>query len=157
MSNIQTMVGVTIERLRDNAELPRLGSPGAAGFDVQACLDEPVVLAPGEARLIPTGFALDMTGIPGMYAMIFARSGTGHKLGLVLGNGTGIIDNDYRGELYVSALNRSQAPITIMPGDRIAQLLFGIGIAHLIKFQVATGDELASTERGSGGFGSTGR
>ncbi len=137
---------------------PRWGSEAAAGLDLQACLDAPLALAPqAPAVLIPAGFAAIIRD-PDWCAMIYPRSGLGHRDGLVLGNGVGVIDADYEGPLMVSAWNRnppgSAAPITIRPGERIAQLVFTrITRPHVT---VTEGPGPSTTGRGQGGFGSTG-
>lgn len=149
------------------------GSAGAVGYDLRANISEAVTLKPqAPAALIPTGIKIDMTALPGLAAFVYPRSGLGHKQGLVLGNGTGVIDTDYHGEIFVSAWNRNPpaqshplwpndvvlnkfADITISPGDRIAQLVFVQTFSHLVKpYMVGTFDR--ETERGAGGFGSTG-
>ena len=141
---------------------PRWGSAAAAGLDLHACLDETVVLAPQAAAiLIPAGFSV-MIKDPDWCGLIFPRSGLGHRDGLVLGNGVGVIDADYEGPLLISAWNRSADPaasLTIRPGDRIAQLVF----TRVTRpdFTVVDGldpdESVAPTGRGQGGFGSTGR
>lgn len=137
-------------RMQDN--LPTYGTAGSAGLDLRACLAEPLVLAAGtKAELIPTGLAIYI-GDPNYCATILPRSGLGHKKGLVLGNLVGLIDSDYQGPLMVSAWNRSQETITIEPMERIAQLVF-LPIAHA-EFKLVT--EFDTSERGAGGFGSTG-
>lgn len=148
------------------------GSAGAVGFDLRANIRDPLTLEPGDpAALIPTGIRLDMADIPGLAAFVYPRSGFGHKRGLVLGNGTGIIDTDYQGEIFISAWNRNpsavQHPrwgdlvaakgqaITIKPGDRIAQLVFVQTHSHLVR-PYMPGAFDGATERGDRGFGSTG-
>lgn len=137
---------------------PRWGSQAAAGLDLHACLDEPLTLAPQAAAvLVPAGFAVIIRD-PDWCAMIYPRSGLGHRDGLVLGNGVGVIDADYEGPLMVSAWNRNPpgttAPVTIRPGDRIAQLVF----TRITRpeFTVTDGPAAATSGRGHGGFGSTG-
>ena len=132
--------------------LPQYATPGSAGLDLRACLDEAVVLGAGETRLIPTGIAVHI-GRPDFAATILPRSGLGHKHGIVLGNLVGLIDSDYQGELMVSLWNRSQADFTIAPLDRIAQMV----IVPIVQAQFELVDDFASSERGAGGFGSTGR
>jgi dUTP pyrophosphatase len=131
---------------------PSYGTPGSAGLDLRAVLDKPLTLAPGQVELLSTGLALYI-GNPSYCAVILPRSGLGHKKGLVLGNLVGLIDSDYQGPLMVSAWNRSQSEVVIEPMERIAQLLI-VPVAHA-QFMVV--DEFSETSnRGSGGFGSTG-
>ena len=134
-------------------ELPllQLGTPGSAGYDLSACIDHPVSIEPGIAMLIPTGLAIHIQD-QNYVGLIFPRSGLGHKYGLILGNGTGVIDADYQGPLMVSCFNRSQKTYTIQHGDRIAQLVI-VPVAHP-TFRVVT-EFSNKTERGQGGFGST--
>ena len=132
--------------------LPAYATAGSAGLDLRACLDAPLVLAPGAAELIPTGLALHL-GDPGLAAMILPRSGLGHRHGIVLGNLVGLIDSDYQGALMVSCWNRGTAPFTVQPLERIAQLVI-VPVARA-DFQVV--DAFEASARGEGGFGSTGR
>jgi dUTP pyrophosphatase len=133
-----------------NWPIPEVGTPGSAGVDLRACLDEPVTLAPGETILIGTGIAIHLVD-PGFCAMILPRSGLGHR-GLVLGNLVGLIDSDYQGELKISTWNRGQEPQTIEPGDRIAQMV----ITPVIQPTFIEVDDFESSSRGEGGFGHTG-
>jgi dUTP pyrophosphatase len=137
-------------RLRD--QLPRYATAASAGLDLRACIAAPIVLAPGQAELIPTGLAIYIAD-PGYAGMILPRSGLGHKHGIVLGNLVGLIDADYQGPLMVSAWNRGTAAFTLNPMERLAQLV--IVPVKQVDFHVV--DEFTSTERGEGGFGSTGR
>jgi len=137
-------------RVGTNWPIPEVGTPGSAGVDLRACLDEPVTLAPGETILIGTGIAIHLED-PGFCAMILPRSGLGHR-GLVLGNLIGLIDSDYQGELKISTWNRSQEPQTIEPGDRIAQMV----ITPVIQPTFIEVDDFESSSRGEGGFGHTG-
>src|SRR5512139_1268775 len=138
-------------RLRD--QLPHYATAGAAGLDLRACIDAPVTLAPGETRLIPTGLAIHLAD-PGYAALILPRSGLGHKHGIVLGNLVGLIDSDYQGQLMVSAWNRSPTAFTIEPMERIAQLV----VVPVVQAQFNVVSEFpAATERGAGGYGSTGK
>ena len=130
--------------------IPEVGTPGSAGVDLRACLDEPVTLAPDETILIGTGIAIHLED-PGFCAMILPRSGLGHR-GLVLGNLVGLIDSDYQGELKISTWNRGQEPQTIEPGDRIAQMV----ITPVIQPTFIEVDDFESSSRGEGGFGHTG-
>ena len=134
-------------------QLPAYATPGSAGLDLRACLDAPLVLAPGQSQLIATGLSIHI-GDPGLAAMILPRSGLGHKHGIVLGNLVGLIDSDYQGQLMVSAWNRSDVAFTIEPMERIAQLVI-VPVVQA-KFNVVD-DFAAATERGAGGYGSTGR
>lgn len=137
-------------RVGTNWPIPEVGTPGSAGVDLRACLDEPVTLAPGETILIGTGIAIHLED-PGFCAMILPRSGLGHR-GLVLGNLVGLIDSDYQGELKISTWNRGQEPQTIEPGDRIAQMV----ITPVIQPTFIEVDDFESSSRGEGGFGHTG-
>ncbi|MBH5330123.1 dUTP diphosphatase [Eikenella sp. S3360] len=132
--------------------LPHYATPGAAGLDLRACLDEAIELAPGATCLVPTGIAIHLAD-PAYAAMILPRSGLGHKNGIVLGNLVGLIDSDYQGELKISLWNRSGEPFTIEPMARVAQMVV-VPVVQPV-FQVV--DEFAESLRGEGGFGSTGR
>ena len=132
--------------------LPRYETPDAAGLDLRACLNEKLILQPGETHLIPTGISIYI-GDPTLAAVILPRSGLGHKHGIVLGNLVGLIDADYQGPLMISCWNRGQNMYTIEPGDRIAQLVF-LPIAR-VNFEVVS--EFNATSRGVGGFGSSGK
>ncbi len=136
-------------RMREN--LPAYGTPGSAGLDLRACIDAPITLAPGQAELIPTGLSVYLED-PNYCATLLPRSGLGHKKGLVLGNLVGLIDSDYQGPLMVSAWNRSQTAVVIEPMERIAQMVI-LPVAHA-EFRIV--EEFTPSERGSGGFGSTG-
>lgn len=131
--------------------LPDYATAASAGMDLRAMLDAPLTLAPGDTTLVPSGFAFHI-GDPGWCAVILPRSGLGHKHGLVLGNGTGLIDADYQGPLMISLWNRSGTAYTIAPGDRVAQLVF-LPVARARWVQVEAFDASA---RGAGGFGHTG-
>lgn len=139
-------------RLGDSIPLPEYSTTGSAGVDLRACLDEPVNVAPGEALLIPTGLALHIED-PGLAAVILPRSGLGHKHGIVLGNLVGLIDSDYQGEIMISAWNRGASDFEIKPGERIAQLV----VVPVVQVQFELVDEFAASQRGTGGFGHTGR
>ena len=132
--------------------LPAYATAGSAGLDLRACIDAPMVLAPGEARLLSTGLAIHVAD-PGLAAMILPRSGLGHKHGIVLGNLVGLIDSDYQGPLMVSCWNRGQAPFAVEPFERIAQLV----IVPVVQASFTVVDAFDTSGRGSGGFGSTGR
>ena len=137
------------ERLR--SLLPAYATPGSAGLDLRACLDGPLTLQPGDCSLIPTGLAMHI-GDPGHAAMILPRSGLGHKNGIVLGNLVGLIDSDYQGPLMVSCWNRGTAAFTIAPLERIAQMV----IVPVVQARFTVVESFDASERGTGGFGSTG-
>lgn len=132
--------------------LPEYATTGSAGLDLRACLDEPLEIAPGEVKLIPTGLAIHIND-PGYAATILPRSGLGHKHGVVLGNLVGLIDSDYQGPLMLSCWNRSDKSYTIQPAERIAQLV--VMPVSRVTFDIV--DEFKNSERGEGGFGSTGK
>jgi dUTP pyrophosphatase len=132
--------------------LPAYATPGSAGLDLRACLDAPLVVQPGQTTLVPTGIAIHI-GDPGLAAMILPRSGLGHKHGIVLGNLVGLIDSDYQGPLMVSCWNRSQIPFTVQPMERLAQLV----IVPVVQAVFQRVDEFDVSDRGEGGFGSTGK
>ena len=138
------------ERLREQP--PAYATPGSAGLDLRACLSAPLVLAPGACQLVPTGLALHLADA-GYAALILPRSGLGHKHGIVLGNLVGLIDSDYQGELMVSAWNRGAESFTIAPMERIAQLV----IVPVVQASFRRVDSFEASQRGEGGFGSTGR
>ena len=131
---------------------PYYASAGAAAMDLHACIDEAVTLAPGGRAFLPTGIAIALPS-PAYVALVFARSGLGIKHGIALSNGVGVIDSDYRGEIRVGLTNLSDAPYTVMPGDRVAQL----AVVPVVQAALERVEELDDTGRGSGGFGSTGR
>jgi dUTP pyrophosphatase len=134
-------------------QLPAYATPGSAGLDLRACLNEAVTLQPNAWQLIPTGIAIHLAD-PGYAALILPRSGLGHKHGIVLGNLVGLIDSDYQGQLMVSAWNRSPTAFTIGPMERIAQLV----VVPVVQAQFKVVSEFpAATERGAGGYGSTGK
>ena len=136
-------------RLADH--MPAYATPGSAGLDLRACLDEPLTLAPNAWQLVPTGMAIHLAD-PGYAALILPRSGLGHKHGIVLGNLVGLIDSDYQGPLMVSCWNRGPAAYTVQPMERIAQMVI-VPVVHA-RFRVV--DDFGASERGTGGFGSTG-
>ena len=131
---------------------PAYATAGSAGMDLRACIDEPMTIRPMERVKVPTGFAIALPG-PEWVAFIFARSGLGIKSGITLPNCVGVIDSDYRGEIIVALTNLSDTDYTIQPGDRVAQLV----IMPVTQADISVVDELDETERGAGGFGSTGR
>ena len=147
-----TTIALRILDPRIAPTLPAYATPGSAGLDLRACIDQPLVLQPGQAELVPTGLAMHIAD-PGLCAMLLPRSGLGHKQGLVLGNLVGLIDSDYQGPLMVSAWNRGSAPVTIQPLDRIAQMV----IVPVVQAAFRVVDDFAASARGTGGFGSTGR
>lgn len=148
---MQVDIQVLDPRMAD--QLPAYATPGSAGLDLRACLDAPVELAPNAWQLIPTGLAVHLAD-PGFAAMILPRSGLGHKHGIVLGNLVGLIDSDYQGQLMVSAWNRSATSFTIQPMERIAQMV----IVPVVQAQFRVVSSFsAPSERGAGGYGSTGR
>jgi len=132
--------------------LPAYATAGSAGLDLRACTEGPLVIEPGQATLIPTGIAIHLAD-PGLAAMILPRSGLGHKHGIVLGNLVGLIDSDYQGPLMVSCWNRGQTAFTVQPMDRIAQLV----IVPVVQARFRQVQDFGASERGEGGFGSTGR
>ena len=150
MKSIQVKIIDT--RIGSEFPLPAYATPGSAGMDLRALLKEPLVLAPGETQLIPTGIAI-YVGDPHLAAVILPRSGLGHKHGIVLGNLVGLIDSDYQGQLMVSCWNRAREPFTIQVGERIAQLMF----VPVVQAQFEVVEDFQSSERGHGGFGSSGR
>lgn len=147
-----TTIDIKVLDARMADQLPAYATPGSAGLDLRACLDEPLVLAPGQSALIPTGLAMHI-GDPGLAAMILPRSGLGHKHGIVLGNLVGLIDSDYQGPLMVSCWNRGSAAFTIAPMERIAQMV----IVPVVQPAFRRVDSFEATQRGEGGFGSSGR
>ena len=132
--------------------LPAYGTPGSAGLDLRACLDESITIQPGETVLIPTGLAIHIAD-PGYAAMILPRSGMGHKNGIVLGNLVGLIDSDYQGQLMISTWNRGHSAFTLNPMERLAQLI----IVPVVQVGFNIVEEFGDSERGDGGFGSTGK
>ena len=147
-----TPIDVKVLDARIAAHLPHYATPGSAGLDLRACLDEPLVLAPGQTHLIPTGLSIHI-GDPGLAAMLLPRSGLGHKHGIVLGNLVGLIDSDYQGPLMVSCWNRGNAAFTIEPLERIAQMV----IVPVVQATFRRVDSFSASDRGEGGFGSTGK
>lgn len=131
---------------------PQYATPGSAGLDLRACIDSPMKIAPGQTVLVPTGMAVHLAD-PGFAAMILPRSGLGHKHGIVLGNLVGLIDSDYQGEIFVSTWNRGHDTFTLNPMDRLAQLV----IVPVLQVGFNVVDEFPQSERGAGGFGSTGK
>jgi dUTP pyrophosphatase len=136
-------------RMKD--QLPAYATAGSAGLDLRACIDAPLTLEPGQTVLVPTGLAIHLAD-PGIAAVILPRSGLGHKNGIVLGNLVGLIDSDYQGQLMVSTWNRGHSTFTLQPMDRLAQLV----IVPVLQVGFNVVEEFASSDRGAGGFGSTG-
>jgi dUTP pyrophosphatase len=143
-------VKVLDERIR--GMLPHYATPGAAGLDLRACIEEEMILNAGDSRLVPTGIAIHVAD-PGYAAMILPRSGLGAKSGIVLGNLVGLIDSDYQGPLMVSLWNRGRARFTVQPLDRVAQLI----VVPIVQVEFEVVQDFAASSRGGGGFGSTGR
>jgi dUTP pyrophosphatase len=145
---------VRILDMRIGAEfpLPAYATEGSAGLDLRACIGAPLLLEPGRAELISTGLSIHVAD-PGLAAVILPRSGLGHKHGVVLGNLVGLIDSDYQGPLMVSCWNRSANSYTVQPGERIAQLV----LVPVVQVELEVVPEFAASDRGSGGFGHTGR
>ena len=139
-------------RLGDSIPLPHYATDGSAGLDLRAMVKESLRLEPGQTELLPTGMAIHISD-PVYAGMILPRSGLGHKHGIVLGNLVGLIDSDYQGELMVSCWNRGNQPFTVEPGERIAQLV----IVPVMQVQLEQVDNFTNSERGSGGFGHSGR
>lgn len=139
-------------RIGDTIPLPTYATDGSAGLDLRACLDKPLVIAPQETVLLATGLSIYIAD-PKLAAVILPRSGLGHKHGIVLGNLVGLIDSDYQGELKISCWNRSQESFSVQPGDRVAQLVF----VPVVQAAFEVVNEFMQTDRGEGGFGSSGR
>jgi dUTP pyrophosphatase len=138
-------------RLKDERYAPQYATSGAAGVDLRACIEMAIKIQPGETVLIPTGIAIHLSD-PALAAMILPRSGLGHKHGIVLGNLVGLIDSDYQGEIFVSTWNRGHDAFTLNPLDRLAQLV----VVPVVQVAFNVVDEFPASERGAGGFGSTG-
>ena len=155
MTHATIALKILDERLRGTPDqpplLPAYATPGSAGLDLRACLPEAMVLQPGQCELIPTGIAIHIAD-PSLAAMILPRSGLGHKQGIVLGNLVGLIDSDYQGPLMVSCWNRGAQPFTLQPLERLAQLV----IVPVVQARFDLVDSFEASDRGSGGFGSTG-
>ncbi|CAE6832861.1 dUTP diphosphatase [Paraburkholderia haematera] len=137
-------------RMRD--QLPAYATTGSAGLDLRACLNEPLTLKPGETALVPTGLAIHVAD-PGYAALILPRSGLGHKHGIVLGNLVGLIDSDYQGQLMISTWNRGETTFVLNPMERLAQLV----IVPVVQAEFNIVDDFETSDRGAGGFGSTGK
>jgi len=152
MSRRPLKVRILDPRIGVEFPLPAYATDGSAGLDLRACLDAPLELPPGRTELLPTGLAIWVED-PALAAVILPRSGLGHKHGIVLGNLVGLIDSDYQGQLMVSCWNRGTSTYTIQPGERIAQLV----IVPVVQVELEVVDEFTATDRGAGGFGSSGR
>jgi dUTP pyrophosphatase len=148
MRNID--VKILDARLRE--QMPAYATPGSAGLDLRACIDRPIELKPGQTELIPSGIAIHLAE-PGLAAVVLPRSGMGHKHGIVLGNLVGLIDSDYQGQIFVSIWNRGSAVFLLNPLERIAQLI----VVPVVQVGFNVVEEFPASERGAGGFGSTGR
>ena len=143
---------VKYKLLDPRAKAPAYATPGAAAADLCAVLDAPLTLEPGQRAMVPTGLAIELPG-PDCVALVYARSGLAIKQGVTLSNCVGVIDSDYRGEIKVGLVNLGAAPVTLSPGERVAQLC----IAPVWQANFAPADELSDSQRGAGGFGSTGK
>jgi len=152
MSRRPIQLKILDQRLGNEFPLPEYATPGSAGIDLRACVEEPLTLEPGETQLIPSGIAIHMAD-PQLAATILPRSGLGHKHGIVLGNLVGLIDSDYQGQVFVSCWNRGSESFVIEPGARLAQMVF-VPVVQA-EFQVV--EEFDASLRGSGGFGHTGQ
>ena len=150
MKHISVDVKILDPRLHES--MPGYATAGSAGIDLRACIDHNMVIQPKQTELIPSGISMHLADSD-YAAMILPRSGLGHKHGIVLGNLVGLIDSDYQGQIFVSMWNRSQIPFTLMPMERMAQLVI-VPVMHA-KFNIV--DEFQLSERGMGGFGSTGK
>jgi dUTP pyrophosphatase len=146
----QIDVRILDPRLKD--QLPAYATPGSAGLDLRACLDETLSISPGQTKLIPSGIAIHIAD-PGLAALILPRSGLGHKHGIVLGNLVGLIDSDYQGQLFVSVWNRGDQPFELKPLERIAQLI----VVPVVQASFNVVDTFTESNRGVAGFGSTGK
>ena len=150
MQKIQ--VKILDPRIGNEIPLPHYATHGAAGMDLRACVDAPLILHPGETQLIPTGMAIHIAD-PALAAVLLPRSGLGHKHGIVLGNLVGLIDSDYQGQLFVSCWNRGSEPFTINVGERIAQMV----VVPVVQVELDVVTDFEASHRGEGGFGHTGR
>ena len=146
------LINLKIIDKRVEDQLPEYATAGSAGLDLRACIDQEITLVPGQTELVPTGLAIHIDN-PGYAAMILPRSGLGHKHGIVLGNLVGLIDSDYQGELMVSVWNRGNGEFILKPMERLAQLV--VVPVHQVQFRIV--DEFDQSDRGAGGFGSTGK
>jgi dUTP pyrophosphatase len=152
MSRAPIQLKILDPRLGEEFALPDYATPGSAGVDLRACVDDAVNLEPGQTELIPSGMAIYIAD-PSLAAIILPRSGLGHKHGIVLGNLVGLIDSDYQGQLFVSCWNRGHESFVINPGDRLAQMVF----VPVVQADFEVVQEFDSSDRGAGGFGHTGQ
>lgn len=152
MNHPKLAVKILDPRLGNQLPLPSYATQGSAGMDLRALLDEPLTLNPGETQLVRTGLAIHLAD-PKLAGMILPRSGLGHKHGIVLGNLVGLIDSDYQGELMISVWNRGQTSFTLEPGERLAQYV----IVPVVQAELEVVNDFADSQRGAGGFGSSGR
>jgi dUTP pyrophosphatase len=150
-SRQRLQVRVLDPRVGREFPLPEYATSGSAGVDLRACIDAPLELKPGDTQLIPSGIAVHLDD-PSLAAIVLPRSGLGHKHGIVLGNLVGLIDSDYQGQIFVSCWNRGTSSFTIQPGERIAQLV----VVPVVQVEFEVVSEFVATERGAGGFGSSG-
>ncbi len=150
-SRRRLQVRVLDSRIGSEYPLPQYATSGSAGVDLRACIEAPLGLKPGDTQLIPSGIAIHLSD-PGYAAIVLPRSGLGHKHGIVLGNLVGLIDSDYQGQVFVSVWNRGQSTFTIQPGERIAQLV----VVPVVQVEFDIVKEFDASERGAGGFGSSG-
>ena len=146
----QIDVRIFDERL--HGQLPQYATPGSAGLDLRACIDAPLTVLPGQTELVPSGIAIHL-GDPGLAAVVLPRSGLGHRHGIVLGNLVGLIDSDYQGQIFMSTWNRGNTPFTINPMERLAQLV----VVPVVQVGFNVVSEFGESNRGAGGFGSTGK
>jgi dUTP pyrophosphatase len=152
MSRAPIQLKILDPRLGEEFALPDYATPGSAGVDLRACVDDAVNLEPGQTELIPSGMAIYIAD-PSLAAIILPRSGLGHKHGIVLGNLVGLIDSDYQGQVFVSCWNRGHESFVINPGDRLAQMVF----VPVVQADFDVVQEFDSSDRGAGGFGHTGQ
>lgn len=145
-------VRVLDPRIGRDFPLPQYATSGSAGVDLRACIDAPLELKPGDTQLIASGIAIHLAD-PNLAAIVLPRSGLGHKHGIVLGNLVGLIDSDYQGQIFVSCWNRGQTTFSIQPGERLAQLV----VVPVVQVEFDVVNEFVATQRGAGGFGSSGR
>lgn len=148
----QIQLKILDSRIGKEFPLPEHATAGSAGMDLRACIDQPMIIEPGQTQLIPTGIAIHIAD-PNLAATILPRSGLGHKHGIVLGNLVGLIDSDYQGPLMVSCWNRSDKPFTLEAGERLAQLVF----LPVVQATFDVVDSFESSDRGEGGFGHSGK
>ena len=151
-SRQRLQVRVLDPRIGRDFPLPQYATSGSAGVDLRACIDVSLEMRPGDTHLIPSGIAIHLDD-PNLAAIVLPRSGLGHKHGIVLGNLVGLIDSDYQGQIFVSCWNRGQTTFTVQPGERIAQLV----VVPVVQVEFDVVSDFVETERGAGGFGSSGR